>query len=103
MVALQRINPDRLKIDRRLAPLVTAGSGGLRLLRSIIEIAQALELGVTAEGVETKEEADLLSKLGCDRLQGYYFAKPMPFSDLVALLEAQQDDPDVMTGLRVAR
>ncbi len=103
VVALQRINPDRLKIDRRLAPLVTAGSGGLRLLRSIIEIAQALELGVTAEGVETKEEADLLSKLGCDRLQGYYFAKPMPFSDLVALLEAQQDDPDVMTGLPVAR
>ncbi|EEE45086.1 diguanylate cyclase (GGDEF) domain protein [Roseibium alexandrii DFL-11] len=103
VVALQRINPDRLKIDRRLAPLVTAGSGGLRLLRSIIEIAQALELGVTAEGVETKEQADLLSKLGCDRLQGYYFAKPMPFSDLVALLEAQQDDPHIMTGLPVAR
>lgn len=91
VVALQRINPDRLKIDRRLASLVTAGSGGLRLLRSIIEIAQALELGVTAEGVETQEQAEILAKLGCDRLQGYYFAKPMPFSDLKALLRAQSD------------
>ncbi|WP_428524057.1 EAL domain-containing protein [Roseibium sp.] len=103
VVALQRINPDRLKIDRRLAPLVTAGSGGLRLLRSIIEIAQALELGVTAEGVETKEQADLLSKLGCDRFQGYYFAKPMPFSDLFALIASLKEDPDIPAALPGAR
>ncbi|WP_420414373.1 EAL domain-containing protein [Roseibium sp.] len=89
VVALQRINPDRLKIDRRLAGLVTAGSGGLRLLRSIIEIAQALELGVTAEGIETKEQAEILAKLGCDRLQGYYFAEPMPFSELTTFLASQ--------------
>jgi len=87
VVALQRINPDRLKIDRRLAALVGSGSGGLRLLRSIIEIGHALELGVTAEGVETREQADILAGLGCDRLQGFYFAKPMAFADLVWFLE----------------
>ncbi|MHA7776828.1 sensor domain-containing protein [Roseibium sp. M-1] len=86
VVALQRINPDRLKIDRRLASLVTGGSGGLRLLRSIIEIGHALELGVTAEGVETREQADILASLGCDRLQGYFFARPMAFEDLVWFL-----------------
>lgn len=87
VVALQRINPDRLKIDRRLVSLVAEGSGGLRLLRSIIEIGQALELGVTAEGVETREQAEILTRLGCDRLQGYYFARPMAFSDLLNHLE----------------
>ncbi len=88
VVALQRINPDRLKIDRRLVSLVSEGSGGLRLLRSIIEIGQALELGVTAEGVETREQAEILTKLGCDRLQGYYFARPKAFPDLLAFLQS---------------
>ncbi|QDG76693.1 EAL domain-containing protein [Labrenzia sp. PHM005] len=95
VVALQRINPDRLKIDRRLAALVTTGSGGLRLIRSIIEIAQALELGVTAEGIETKEQAEILAKLGCDRLQGYYFAEPMPFSELTTFLASQPSIPEL--------
>lgn len=86
VVALQRINPDRLKIDRRLVALVDKGSGGLRLLKSLIEIGHALEIGVTAEGVETKDQADILAGLGCDRLQGYHFARPMAFEDLVAFL-----------------
>ncbi|QFT30507.1 Oxygen sensor protein DosP [Labrenzia sp. THAF82] len=83
VVALQRINPDRVKIDRRLTALAAGGSGGLRLLRSIIEIGHSLEMGVTAEGIETNEQAEILAKLGCDRLQGYHFAKPMPYQDLL--------------------
>lgn len=90
VVALQRINPERLKIDRRLVSLVAEGSGGLRLLRSIIEIGHALEMGVTAEGVETREQAEILAKLGCDRLQGFHFAKPMAFPDLIRFLELQR-------------
>lgn len=82
VIALQRINPDRVKIDRRLSALVAKGSAGLRLLRSIIEIGQALEMGVTAEGVETAEQAEILATLGCDRLQGYHFAKPMDYPSL---------------------
>ncbi|WP_422377864.1 EAL domain-containing protein [Roseibium sp.] len=91
VVALQRINPDRLKIDRRLVALVDKGSGGLRLLRSLIEIGHALEIGVTAEGVETRDQADILAGLGCDRLQGYHFARPMAFADLVAFLRKSED------------
>jgi len=89
VVALQRINPDRLKIDRRLVALVAGGSGGLRLLRSIIEIGQALDMGVTAEGVETREQADILANLGCDRLQGFHYSRPMAFEDLVRFLEGR--------------
>ncbi|MFK7763158.1 MAG: EAL domain-containing protein [Roseobacter sp.] len=87
VVALQRIGPDRLKIDRRLVAPITETGSGLHLLRSIVEIGLALEMGVTAEGVETREQAEILARLGCDRLQGYYIARPMPFSDLRAFLD----------------
>ncbi|MTI43151.1 PAS domain S-box-containing protein/diguanylate cyclase (GGDEF)-like protein [Roseibium hamelinense] len=90
VVALQRITPDRLKIDRRLSALAVEGTSGLRLVRSIIEIGQAMEIGVTAEGVETQEQADILAQLGCDQLQGYLFARPMPFADLVLFLQTQE-------------
>ncbi len=86
VVALQRINPDRLKVDGRLVAQVNESENGLRLVRSIIEIGLALEMGVTAEGVETQEQAEVLADLGCDRLQGYHFAMPMPFRELSAFL-----------------
>ncbi len=89
VVALQRIGPDRLKIDRRLVAPVTETGRGLHLVRSIVEIGLALEMGVTAEGVETREQAEILARLGCDRLQGYYIARPMAFQDLVSFLDAQ--------------
>ncbi len=88
VVALQRINPDRLKIDRRLVSLVDQGKEGLRLLKPIIEIGLALELDVTAEGVETPEQAEILADLGCDRLQGFHFAKPMAHQDLLSFLSS---------------
>lgn len=86
VVALQRIGPDRLKIDGRLIAQVTESDNGLRLVRSIVEIGLALEMGVTAEGVETQEQATVLADLGCDRLQGYLIARPMPFYQLLAFL-----------------
>lgn len=87
VVALQRIGPERLKIDRRLVAQVAESESGLRLIRSIVEIGFALEMGITAEGVETQEQADILASLGCDRLQGYLYAKPMAFKDMIAFLD----------------
>ncbi|MBS0125695.1 sensor domain-containing protein [Thetidibacter halocola] len=82
VVALQRIAPHRLKIDSRLVAPLTETPSAERLVRSIVEIGHALEIGVTAEGVETPEQARLLSRLGCDRLQGYHFGAPMGIDDL---------------------
>ena len=90
VVALQRIHPDRVKIDRRLVAPIDKSDGALRLLRSIVEIGHALEMGVTAEGVETPQQAELLAEIGCDRLQGYYFSKPLAFLDLLAFMEADR-------------
>ncbi|WP_300039211.1 EAL domain-containing protein [uncultured Roseobacter sp.] len=91
VVALQRIGPDRLKIDGRLIAQATESENGLRLVRSLVEIGLALEMGVTAEGIETQEQADVLAGLGCDRLQGYHIARPMPFGDLLAFLGQPPD------------
>lgn len=95
VIALQRIAPDRLKIDRRLVSPISHSAKSVRLLRSIVEIGLSLEMGITAEGVETQAQADILAKFGCDRLQGYLFAKPMGFADTQAFmarnLKAEQD------------
>lgn len=87
VIALQRIAPDRLKIDRRLVSPVSHCAKSVRLLRSIVEIGLSLEMGITAEGVETRKQADILAEFGCDRLQGYLFAKPMGFRDLQSFMD----------------
>lgn len=83
VVALQRISPDRLKIEPGLVAQVTKSEGVVRLLRSIVQIGQSLQMGVTAEAVETLEQARILTDLGCDRLQGHYFAPPMRLPELL--------------------
>ncbi|AZQ69019.1 EAL domain-containing protein [Silicimonas algicola] len=92
IVALKRIAPDRLKIDRRLVEPITTSERARKLVRSIIDIAQALDIGVTAEGVETPMHETILKDFGCDRLQGYLYARPLPFAGMVAFLEGNQRD-----------
>lgn len=90
IVALQRISPDRLKIDRRLIEPLAETQSARQLVRSIIEIGRALQIGVTAEGVETAAQAGILASLGCDRLQGYHFAPPLPLDEVVQMIRAQE-------------
>lgn len=49
-------------------------------------MSKDLGIETVAEGVETKEQVDILREIGCDLAQGYYYAKPMPMSDFFALL-----------------
>ena len=69
---------DILKIDRSF----TGDESAISLVRLIIETGHLLDLRITAEGVETTEQADRLTELGSDELQGYLFARPVPASDL---------------------
>ncbi|MEO0387876.1 MAG: bifunctional diguanylate cyclase/phosphodiesterase [Pseudomonadota bacterium] len=90
IVALEQIAPDWLKIDRRLVHSAATSAHSARLLRAIIDIGEALGIRVTAEGVETTEQVEVLRRLGCDRLQGYYFGKPMPLSQLLGAETARR-------------
>ena len=58
-----------------------------KIVEAVIKMAEALEMTVIAEGVEDKEQVDFLCELGCDYIQGYYFAKPMPLTEYQKLLD----------------
>ena len=90
IVSLLKLNPRRFKIDRQLIEPIARKPGQRRLVASIIDIGKALGIKVVAEGVETMEQADILRDLGCDLLQGFAFARPMPSSELVEWIGARQ-------------
>ncbi|WP_227803910.1 phosphodiesterase [Marinomonas profundi] len=70
-----------LKIDRRFVSPLPGDQRHVDIVKSTIQLADSLGMTVIAEGIETKEQANLLAALGCHTLQGYYFAKPSPLSD----------------------
>jgi len=55
-------------------------------VKAVVSMAQALELGVVAEGVETARQVDCLRELGCDRAQGYFFGRPSEAAALTPVL-----------------
>lgn len=88
IVSLLRLKPKRLKIDKQLVLPILHSPQERALVRSIIDIARSLGVETVAEGVETFEHASLLEDLGCDLLQGYAFARALPFDDFT--LRAQE-------------
>ncbi|MBP1857532.1 putative bifunctional diguanylate cyclase/phosphodiesterase [Rhizobium herbae] len=91
IIGLMKLKPRRMKIDRQLVLPITTSREQKRLLRSIVDIAKALDIEVIAEGVETLEHAKLLTRLGCDILQGYAIAYPVSADDMLARLMEKQD------------
>ena len=81
IVSLLRLKPKRLKIDRQLVQPIVDSPQEKALVRAIVDIARSLGVETIAEGVETMEHARILADLGCDILQGYAFAKPLPFEE----------------------
>ena len=78
---------DKLKIDRSFMRVLADGDQQVSsILNTIISLGRTLNLQVTAEGVETQAQADLLKKLNCNQLQGYYFGHPTPESDVAATI-----------------
>ncbi len=78
LISLLRLKPKRLKIDRQLVTPILGSPQERALVRSIIDIARSLGVETVAEGVETMEHAAMLKDMGCDILQGYAFAAPLP-------------------------
>lgn len=83
---LRRFPFDRIKIDRSLIMGLPDAAGGDAIVHAIIGLAHSLGISVTAEGVETQEQVDLLRDKGCVEAQGYLFSRPVPSSDIAALL-----------------
>jgi len=86
ILSLIRLNPNRLKIDRQIIKPIVDSHAQRRLVRSIVEIGKSQGIEVCAEGVESAAHVDILRDLGCDSLQGYYFARPMSADDFTTFL-----------------
>ncbi len=87
---LTRFDIDFLKIDKVFVREIENDANSRALCEAIIAMAHKLGLKVVAEGVETVGQRDLLAAAGCDFGQGYWFARPMPAVQFVALLAAQR-------------
>ena len=85
---LRRLEIDCVKIDRSFVAGVTERGQDAALVRSIVELAHALELEVVAEGIETPGQAEMLRKSGCGLGQGFLFATPQPAPSVSLRLDA---------------
>jgi len=79
---LQRLGFDSIKIDRSFVAAAASHVKAADLVCAIVSMGEALDLQVTAEGVELEEQARLMRGAGCSRLQGWLFGRPMPGADM---------------------
>jgi diguanylate cyclase len=82
---LSRIPAGTLKIDRSFVTDIVTQESAATVTRAVIELARNLSLEVIAEGVETREQAEMLLAQGCETMQGFYFHRPMPVAELSRL------------------
>ncbi|GAB3598572.1 bifunctional diguanylate cyclase/phosphodiesterase [Angustibacter peucedani] len=83
---LRRFDADVLKIDREFVGSLVADGRTEALVRSVVELAAALDLQTIAEGIETVEQLRACQALGCELAQGYLFSRPVPADEITALL-----------------
>jgi len=82
---LKRYPVDRIKIDRSFVSQLSEGHMSVAITQAIVTLAHAMEIEVTAEGVETETQADILGRLGCNTLQGFLFSGGVPADRITAI------------------
>jgi diguanylate cyclase (GGDEF)-like protein/PAS domain S-box-containing protein len=83
---LRKFPIDTIKIDRSFVSFLTTNQDDQAICKAVLALANSLDLKTVAEGVETAEQANLLQTLGCDKLQGFHFYKPMPQEKIMSCL-----------------
>ena len=78
---------DALKLDMLFIRTAFSDKGNIRMLEITLDISRSLSVPMIAEGVETEEQMLTLKRMGCDIVQGYYFARPMPPEEFAAFLK----------------
>jgi len=85
---LQRFAIDKIKIDRSFVMSLGKTANSMAIVKSIVALGQAMDLTVTAEGVETEHQKSFLSTAGCNEMQGFLFSKALPLDQVARLLVA---------------
>jgi len=84
---LQRFPFDRIKIDRSFVANVNTERSSLAIIRAVTGLSESLDIGTTAEGVETQEQYDRIKAEGCTEAQGLFTGAPMTIEEAIALLD----------------
>ncbi|TIN22431.1 MAG: EAL domain-containing protein [Mesorhizobium sp.] len=101
--SLSHVNPneiDRLKIDRRFVQNIHENGDNSKIVRAITELARGLGISIVAEGAETEAELESLMAIGCDQVQGYSIAFPMPHDKALEWLTARMPKKAKLTVLQ---
>ncbi len=88
---LRQFRFEKLKIDRSLVSQAGKDEGSRAMMLSSITVARAMKMGVTAEGVETEEQAQMVRAAGCDQIQGWLYFKAMPAREIPQYLDRPID------------
>lgn len=86
---------DILKLDKEFLGTTLMNAKGIYIIQYVIKMAKKLNLKVVAEGVETEDQAVILKKLGCDIVQGYFYARPLKAEDFLQRLNIQNEGQGV--------
>ncbi len=103
---LMKFQFDKMKIDRSFVVALETDVAARDILKTIAALGESLNMKITVEGVETEEQVNFLSKMSCDHLQGFYFAKPLKKEAIAAYLlnntlTSMQDEDKVHQPMRL--
>ncbi len=88
---LSNIRFDTIKVDRSFVQGAAKNKmESIAIIRAVVAMADSMDISTTAEGVENEEELKMIQQLGCKKIQGYYFGRPMMFADSLELFKAAQ-------------
>lgn len=87
MSSLFSLGADIIKIDKSILWNAEKSELGMTLLKTSIDMVHKMQKKALMEGVETEQQIEILQKLGCEYLQGYYFSKPLPKNEFIRLIE----------------
>ncbi len=100
LIYLKRMPLSCLKIDQSFVAGLPGDAKDQAIVKAILAVALGLGLRVVAEGIETREQSQILQQMGCHALQGHYFSRPMPTSEINALLaDSNPQQPSALMAL----
>ena len=88
---LQSFPFDKIKIDQSFVRTLSSKAGSKAIVRAVVALGASLSITTIAEGVETFDELEWLQGVGCDQIQGYYFSRPVPASEIPGLFLTWKD------------
>jgi len=95
---LKQIPANEIKIDKRFIDSIATDHADQQIVKAVIELSHALDMRVVAEGVDSRESYNVITELGCDFAQGFFFARPMR-SDLVVEWVSSYSDSSILRDL----